>query len=171
MASVRVVRYPGTPTILDPVSGATENVTRIPDLVNALRLVSSETGPLYVVVAEDAPWCSSFYPNVLVTANVDGAIESMRKYGRIKVCSPLWRTLARDAYPFPNTHAHPRMILLSNVMRTHFQIRTLTHGNVPSYDSSFKHAETPMRFPCTLPTGRDPVPMDAQDWPNIRRAR
>jgi hypothetical protein len=102
MASIRVVRYPGTPTILDPVSGATENATRIPDLVNALRRVPSETGPLYVVVAEDAPWCSSFYPNVLVTANVDGAIESMRKYGRIK---------ARSA--------------LAPMMRTHFQTRTL----------------------------------------------
>jgi hypothetical protein len=70
-----------------------------------------------------------------------------------------FRTRSHDAYPFPNTHTptHVRIRAPSNTLRTHFQRRTLTHGNAPSHGP--------------LPTGRDPVPMDAQDWPNIRRTR
>jgi hypothetical protein len=82
---VRVVRFPGSPSILDPVSGASRTVTSERDLVHLLRQAASDVDTLYIVTDEDAPWCSSFAPHVLVVASPDSAIESMRSLGRLTV--------------------------------------------------------------------------------------
>ena len=82
---VRVVRFPGSPSILDPVSGASRTVTSERDLVHVLRRAASDVNTLYIVTDEDAPWCCSFAPNVLVVASPDSAIESMRSLGRLAV--------------------------------------------------------------------------------------
>ena len=82
---VRVVRFPGSPSILDPVSGASRTVTSERDLVHVLRRAASDVNTLYIVTDEDAPWCCSFVPNVLVVASPDSAIDSMRSLGRLAV--------------------------------------------------------------------------------------
>ncbi len=82
---VRVVRFPGSPSILDPVSGASRTVTSERDLVHVLRRAASDVNTLYIVTDEDAPWCCSFAPHVLVVASPDSAIESMRSLGRLAV--------------------------------------------------------------------------------------
>jgi hypothetical protein len=82
---VRVVRFPGSPSILDPVSGASRTVTSERDLVHLLRQAASDVDTLYIVTDEDAPWCSSFAPHVLVVASPDSAIASMRSLGRLTV--------------------------------------------------------------------------------------
>lgn len=82
---VRVVRFPGSPSILDPVSDTSRTVTSERDLVHVLRRAASDVNTLYIVTDEDAPWCCSFAPNVLVVASPDSAIESMRSLGRLAV--------------------------------------------------------------------------------------